>query len=218
MMMLPKKYAEEIILVCQRIALEPLLKNEGYIPADDEVWAGISAAFPMRRGDAEIDQSVIQLVSFFLVTNKGECLTHKRCKKQPEKRLIDVRAVGFSGHINESDSKDLFVRDLFEPTDSTPYVNRELSEEVSLSLNSKNPISFHGYIWEPSDDMGRQHIGLLYEVPCNGEFKILEPGLIADAHFDSLETVANSIDEYSSWSKIILSAIDNQKLILRRAK
>lgn len=217
-MTLPKKYAEEIILVCQRSALEPLLKTEGFVPADDEVWAGISAAFPMRRGDAEMDQSVIQLVSFFLVMNRGECLTHKRCKKQPEKRLIDVRAIGFSGHINESDGKDLFVRDLFEPTDSTPYVNRELSEEVSLVLNSQNPISFHGYIWEPSDNMGRQHIGLLYKVPCNREFNILEPGLIADAHFDSLETIESNIDEYGSWSKIIIAAIYNKTLKLQRAK
>lgn len=217
-MTLPKKYAEEIILVCQRSALEPLLRAEGFVPADDEVWAGISEAFPMRRGDAEVDQSVIQLVSFFLVTNKGECLTHKRCKKQPEKRLVDVRAIGFSGHINESDGKDLFVRDLFEPTDSTPYVNRELSEEVSLGLNSQNPISFHGYIWEPSDDMGRQHIGLLYEVPCNREFKILEPGLITDAHFDSLDTIESNIDGYGSWSKIIIAAINNKKLALQRTK
>lgn len=218
MMTLPKKYAEEVILVCQRTVLEPLLMNEGFISANDDIWAGISAAFPMRRGEAELDQSVIQLVSFFLVTYKGKCLTHKRAKKQPEKRLIDVRAIGFSGHINESDEKDLFARDLFEPTDSGPYVNRELSEEVSLSLNSNNPISFYGYIWDPSDDLGRQHIGLFYEVPCDGEFTVLEPGLITDARFDSLETIVSNVDEYGSWSKIILSALDSQKLILKRAK
>lgn len=214
---LPKKYAEEIILVCKRTALEPLLQNEGFIPADDAIWMGISEAFPMQRADAESDQSVIQLVSFFLVTNDGECLTHKRCKKQPEKRLIDIRAIGFSGHINESDGKDLFVRDLFEPNDSYPYVNRELSEEVSLSLDSNNPISFHGYIWEPSDAMGRQHLGLLYEVPCSRNFEILEPGLITDARFDSLDVIAENIDNYSSWTKIILSAINNKSLILKKA-
>ena len=217
-MKLPKKYAEEKILVCKRESLEPLLNEEGFIPPDEEIWKSVMSAFPMRRGDAENDMSVIQLVSFFLVTNNKKYLTHKRTKKQPEKRLIDVRAMGFSGHINDSDSNSLFVGDLFEPTESSPYVNRELSEEVSLTLNSQKPISFHGYIWEPSDEVGRQHIGLLYEVQSDGEFTILEPGLISDAHFDSLEEIGSEINEYGSWSKILILAIKTKALILQKEK
>ncbi len=219
MIYLPKKYAEEIILVCDRRNFEPLVTDEGFLPCNKEIWEALSKnVFPMRRGDAEIDQSVIQLVSYFLVSHRGTFLTHKRCKKQPEKRLIDVRAIGFSGHINEADGRDLFIKDLFEPTGSFPYVNRELSEEVSLDLSSQNPISFHGYIWEPSDSMGRQHVGLMYEVPCNGDFKILEPGLISEAKFQTVEEIAKDLESYGSWSRIVLSAITDQKVLLRGVK
>lgn len=211
---LPKKYAEEIILVCKKDKLLPSLNKEGFIESNEKIWNAISLAFPMRRDRAEIEKSVIQLVSFFLVTYGNKLLTHKRCKKQPEKRLIDIRAIGFSGHINKSDGIDLTVRDLFEPTYSSPYVNRELSEEVSLNIEVSKHISFNGFIWEPSDDMGRQHIGLLYDVPCNGRFEILEPGLITNARFDSLNKIREELDNYGSWTRIILSAIEQKELTI----
>jgi len=208
---LPKKYAEESVLVCSRAKLELLIHGVGVIPSCNELWAEISNAFPMKRGIAEENTDVVQLVSYFVVLNNNKLLTHKRSKRQPEKRLVNIKSVGFSGHIMESDADKLYNFDMFEPSLITPYINRELAEEVKVKLNPDFPISFVGYIWEPSDALGKQHLGLMYIVPCDGSFTIMEPGLLTQARFESMVDINSTIDNYTTWSRMVINYLNNNK-------
>ncbi|MDP3608649.1 MAG: hypothetical protein U1D41_16820 [Nitrosomonas sp.] len=217
---LAKKYADESVLVCQRSDMTPLLTHSGVLPASPLIWKAICHATPMRRIDAEADTSVIQLVSYFLILHRGKFLTHRRTKRQPEKRLTDIRSLGFSGHICKHDTNQLLGNDLFEPSlEDAPYLNRELAEEVSVKLESKNPIRFGGYIWDPSDTLGLQHLALLYIVPTNGDYKILEPGLITDARFESLLEIKSKLELYTTWSRLLINELEvNKTIFLEKLK
>lgn len=202
---MPKKYAQEMVLVCERSRLEKILGQGGLIKPNDEILSSLSSANPMLRINAENDLTVIQLVAYYIIINNGEILTHKRTKRQPEKRLVNIRSLGFSGHINTNDQLVLKTLEIFEESQNYPYITRELAEEVKINLSSNNPITFEGLLWDPSDDIGIQHLALIYYVYTDKEYEILEPGLITDARFEAVHDIKNNIDEYTTWSKIILS-------------
>jgi predicted NUDIX family phosphoesterase len=211
---LPKKYAEERVIVLPYTKIQSLFPGTGVWPIQENLLQSFGGATTMRRDDAERTVDFTQLVSYFVITHGTTVLTHRRTKRQPEKRLTSVRAVGFSGHMTDSDLHNLVGRDFFHQDGRSGYANRELAEEVSVHLHSDTPIALRCCIWEPIDDFGKQHLGLVYEVPTDGSFRVLEPGLIADALFESVDDVRARVTEYSSWSRLLLERSSPDDLML----
>lgn len=203
---LPKKYANEQVLVVTYDAVIALLPSVGVFPVNEALLELISLPQTMRRDEAEKSTAMTQLVAYYVVMNDGHLLTHRRTRRQPEKRLTDVRAIGLSGHMTTSDLNTLTTGDLFHEGDHAGYANRELAEEIAVRVSSKAPIKLAGFIWEPIDDFGRQHLGLLYIVPAEREFRVLEPGLIGSADFLTPDEISASINDYTSWSKLLLDS------------
>ena len=203
---LPKKYASEQVLVVTYDAVSSLLPSKGVFPVNDSLLGLISVPQTMRRDLAEESTAMTQLVAYYVIINDGRLLTHRRTRRQPEKRLTDVRAIGISGHMISSDLKTLTTGDLFHEGDHAGYANRELAEEISVRVSSKAPIRLAGFIWEPVDDFGKQHLGLLYIVPAERDFRVLEPGLIGNADFVDPDQIMANIGEYTSWSKLLLDS------------
>lgn len=203
---LPKKYADEQVLVVSYDSISSLLPTVGIWPVSEPLLDLIAAPCTMRRDDAEQTTAVTQLVAYYVVTNGGRLLTHRRTRRQPEKRLTDIRAIGLSGHMTASDLQTLTTGDLFHEGERGGYANRELAEEIAVRVSSAHPIELRGFVWDPVDDFGKQHVGLLYSVPAESDFKVLEPGLIGDARFSSLAEILESIDTYTSWSRLLLQS------------
>ncbi|MDD2919729.1 hypothetical protein [Rhodoferax sp.] len=203
---LPKKYANEQVLVVQYASLSELLPTVGVWPVRDKLLDLVAKPGIMRRDQAEMTTAVTQLVAYYIVVNESRLLTHRRTRRQPEKRLTAVRAIGLSGHMTTSDLQTLLTRDLFHAGEHTGYANRELAEEVAVRVSSKHPITLRGFIWEPIDDFGKQHLGLIYIVPAEAEFRVLEPGLIGEAQFSTLPEISRSVDAYTSWSRLLLQS------------
>ena len=203
---LPKKYAAERVLVVPYDALRQLLPDVGVWPVSEALLQLIAAPSLMRRDEAEQTTVVTQLVAYYIVVNSFRVLTHRRTRRQPEKRLTDVRAIGLSGHMTASDFQGLSNRDLFHRDATSGYANRELAEEVAVTVSSQTPIALRCCIWEPIDDFGKQHLGLVYSVPAEEKVKVLEPGLISDAAFKTLPEIRSSIADYSSWSRLLLNS------------
>lgn len=203
---LPRKYADESVLVIPYEVLNKALPSVGIWPVTEKLLQLISRPSVMRRDDAERSTTVTQLVAYYLVTNGNRILVHRRTRRQPEKRLTAIKAAGFSGHMTTSDLQTLTTRDLFHQGTDSGYANRELAEEVAVRLSSCEPILLRCCVWEPVDDFGKQHLGLVYVVPAEETFQILEPGLLADAEFKSLTEIRNTLTEYSSWSRLLLES------------
>lgn len=203
---LPRKYADESVLVIPFEALNKILPSVGIWPVSEPLLQLISRPSVMRREDAERTTTVTQLVAYYLVTNGNRILVHRRTRRQPEKRLTAIKAAGFSGHMTTSDLQTLSTRDLFHQGADSGYANRELAEEVAVRISSYEPILLRCCVWEPINDFGKQHLGLVYVVPAEETFQILEPGLLADAEFKSLIEIRNSLAEYTSWSRLLLES------------
>lgn len=203
---LPKKYAEESLIVVPYVTVSELLPGAGVWPVSEALLNLISTPSAMRRADAELTTEVTQLISYYVVKNGDRILTHWRTRRQPEKRLTGVRAVGLSGHMTISDLPGLTTQDLFHQGSASGYANRELAEEVSVQITSEYPISLRCCIWEPVDDFGKQHLGLVYLVPAKEEIKVLEPGLIADATFERVSDIRANYRNFTSWSRLLLES------------
>lgn len=203
---LPRKYAEETLIVVPYDAVNALLPGVGVWPISEALLSLISTPSTMRRGDAEQTTRVTQLIAYYVVLQGDRILTHRRTRRQPEKRLTAIKAVGLSGHMTVSDLPALTTRDMFHQSAATGYANRELAEEIKVRVLSESPISLRCVIWEPVDDFGKQHLGLVYVVHAEEEFTVLEPGLIADAMFESLKDIRATFDEFTSWTRLLLES------------
>ena len=212
---LPKKYANERVLVVPRESIDSTVKHQGVAPVTEQLLQLFSHARTMRRDDAEKTVEFTQLVAYFIVVDGVNVLTHRRSKRQPEKRLTDVRSIGFSGHMTDTDLQSLSSYDLFHGSGQSGYANRELAEEVKVKVSSSDPISMRCCIWDPFDDLGKQHIGLVYEVPTAGHFEVLEPGLITDACFETMDAIRSNINAYTSWSQLLAGSTAGDDLLAK---
>lgn len=203
---LPKKYAEESLIVVPFKAVNRLLPGVGVWPVSEPLLRLISTPLTMRRGEAELTAEVTQLIAYYVVLNGDRILTHRRTRRQPEKRLTAIKAAGLSGHMTETDLPALNNRDLFHQDTAGGYANRELAEEVSVQVSAKHPIRLRCCVWDPTDDFGKQHLGLVYVVPAEATIKVMEPGLISDASFQAIPDIRASFDEFTSWSRLLLES------------
>jgi len=203
---LPRKYAQESLLVVPNEAVNAILPDVGVWPISEALLGLISMPSMMRRGDAEQTTLVTQLIAYYVVVSGGRILTHRRTRRQPEKRLTAIKALGLSGHMTVADLPALTTRDMFHPSASSGYANRELAEEIKVRVSSESPISLRCAIWEPVDDFGKQHLGLVYVVHAQEEFTVLEPGLITDAKFEALPDIRAAYDKFTSWTRLLLES------------
>lgn len=66
---LPKKYAEESLIVVPYVAVSELLPGAGVWPVSEALLSLISTPSTMRRANAELTTEVTQLISYYVVSN-----------------------------------------------------------------------------------------------------------------------------------------------------
>lgn len=193
---------DEDVLVFSRDRLSEFVKSPGLETANKDLAAVFRATFSMPRIDAEDDDSVIQLVSFYIVSHSGFVLTHKRTKRLPESRLHGFYSLGFGGHLNPDDVPALFLDELKDATTAYPFLNRELEEE--LILPTAPEMKFEGLLYDDSRAVSRQHIGLVYSIEVDTDrFEIGERGFLTDAKFETASQIRQRIDQFENWSQLI---------------
>ena len=166
----------------------------------------LSECFPMSRRKAEDDFSVIQLVSGFLVHYQDRFITYKRSKRLPETRLHGSYSILFGGHLNPDDVLSLF--NIFRPEDGQILLRRELGEEVKLK--SEPTIKYMGLIYDDSQRLSTQHLGLLFDVEmASAEYTIGERGFLMDARMETLNQIRARLSQFENWSVIIIDAQTN---------
>ncbi len=157
---------------------------------------------PMLRRMAELDTSVIQLVSVFVLKYRNQYLTYKRTKRLPESRLHGYYSVIFGGHLTPQDITPLF--DIFCPDYGKILITRELQEEVKLPENQIK-IAYRGLLYDDSRELSRQHLGIVYDVELEtSEYKIGERGFLMDSKFETIEQIEGRINEFENWSVFII--------------
>src|SRR5205823_2920053 len=136
----------------------------------------------------------------------SQYLTFKRTKRLPESRLHGFYSLGFGGHLNPDDVLHMF--DIFDPQQSQAWLLRELREELRLDemKNRIADLSYRGLLYDDSQPVSRQHLGLVYEVVlASDQYDIGERGFLMDSKFETLEEMRARIREFENWSALLIS-------------
>lgn len=201
-----KALFDEDIVVFSAEVLSGYIQHMGLNTGPIDSEGLLAECYPMRRRNAEDDPSVIQLVSAFIVKHDKKFLTYKRTKRLPESRLHGFYSVAFGGHLNPSDVLHMF--NIFEPAQSRAWLTRELDEELRIdaSQNHITDFSYVGVLYDDSQPVSRQHLGLVYQVTLASEnYSIGERGFLMDSRFETLPEMQARLSDFENWSALLIN-------------
>jgi len=201
-----KALFDEDIVVFSADVLSRYIQQIGLNTGQIDSEGLLAECYPMRRRSAEDDPTVIQLVSAFIVKHGEKFLTYKRTKRLPEARLHGFYSVVFGGHLNPQDVLHMF--NIFEPEQSHAWLARELHEELRIdeSCNHITSLDYVGVLYDDSQPVSRQHLGLVYEVKLSSEkYDIGERGFLMDSRFETLEQIRARISDFENWSSLLVN-------------
>ncbi len=209
-----KKLYDEEIAVFDSKKLSSIIKKNGlsYLSSDfsDLLREHI---FPYKRANAEQTFDVVQLVSVFIVTFNKKLFTHMRSARLPESRLHGEYSLMLGGHLGMDDFSQVEMQ--FESFSSEGALVdgsllRELSEE--LIIHSVPEISRIGLLYDPSRNVSKQHLGLVYLVKLNDDsVHIGEKGFLMNPKFESIDEIMARRSDFENWSHILM---DEYEVIL----
>ena len=164
----------------------------------------------MNRRQAENDYLHKQIVSYVIVKSGDSILrqTHG-ARTSVSGYLRGQYSIGFGGHVEYRDALPLFH-------DTTDFgyirsVQRELQEELGITISSLKNLKTLGVLNDESVQEGRKHLAYIHllEVPTR-DFKKNERW-INDLLFVEIRKLNDEFEDYEYWSKLcILSFFGDQ--------
>ncbi len=159
-------------------------------------------SFQPRR-TCETDPSFKQLIPYVLLMSNGgqepHLFQYTRGKGQGEKRLHALRSIGVGGHISRSDADG---NSWYETG-----LARELDEELILDEKPDCPIV--GLIYDPSNEVGQVHLGIVHLMELSGPTARAREADLTDAGFVPLSQIWAEADRLETWSRICLENLLN---------
>ncbi|MDO5580960.1 MAG: phosphoesterase [Planctomycetia bacterium] len=163
-----------------------------------------------RRGDAENDPSLKQLIPYMIFSWKDPqgklfLFAYTRGKGMGEARLHQKMSIGVGGHLNDQDHHDsaqsASFRDLYREG-----MMREFHEEVRVG--SQYTEECVGLINDDSNEVGKVHLGIVHRFEMK-EAKLdpNEPDLLQSGFYSVEELLALPEERFESWSWITLNAL-----------
>lgn len=154
-----------------------------------------------NRDKIEQDESYLQVIPYVVLKHKNRVFAYQRTKKSGEKRLHGNWSIGVGGHINPQDcippSKVLGVYGAF-----WSGVDRELKEEVGAVPDK---FDLAALIFDPSNAVGRVHLGVVYVAEVNHTIRPIEDSMGAHGFFSWGELTKSNNVSYENWTNILLT-------------
>lgn len=155
------------------------------------------------RDQMETDPSFKQLIPYVILqwtdpSGQPRLFTYTRGGGSGESRLHAKRSVGIGGHISREDAAD----------GSDPYqtgMQRELDEEVTIQ--SAYQASRLGLIYDPSNEVGRVHLGIVHRFVLDSPDVTSNEADLAEGEFLSVEELMADADRLETWSRLAIEAI-----------
>ena len=151
------------------------------------------------RHKAELDESLKQLIPYFLICHGERIWCYVRGKKSGEGRLVSKASIGIGGHINNLDEN------LFEDVYSRAAV-RELEEEVVLPKGYTHKVV--GLLNDDLTPVGRVHLGVIHVLRVASPDVKKREDVITESGFKTLAELRGMNDRLETWSQICLEQID----------
>jgi len=175
-----------------------------------------SCYYTQRCDDLENNPEILQIIPYcVIVAPSGYIFSYSRGKETSEGRLKKLKSIGLGGHVKEQPGSGkgrlMILRD---------SIIRELKEEVGQDYEHVRCFLpyFSGYIFDPSNQVGRVHLGILFVIPSSRMFVVAKDSEIGVhmtpyswINIDHLGT-NEDMNTYETWSDIV---IKNKELLLR---
>lgn len=152
-----------------------------------------------RRGDAEEDPTVKQIIPYLFYESGGKIFLMKRKSDHTDRRLADKYSLGIGGHINKSDIKG---------SDIMKWAKREFEEEIDYQgiYNAQ----YLGLLNDDSNEVGLVHAGLIIRIEGEGN------GIsVRDEHLSGelvdLKVAGKFYKQMESWSQIVYDFLMTKK-------
>ncbi len=197
---------EEHILVVPESVIKEIGHVEGFEADVDRFLRPILLSDQLSfepRSQMETDPSYKQLIPYVLLqwtddSGDVKLFTYTRGGGSGEARLHAKRSVGIGGHISRDDAAD----------GADPYstgMQRELAEEVQLE--SEYSESRVGLIYDPSNEVGQVHLGVVHRFVLNKPLVKSNETDLAEGGFVSVSQLRDEIDRLETWSQLAIEAL-----------
>ena len=153
----------------------------------------------VSRSRAEADESLKQLIPYFLICHGERIWCYVRGKKSGEGRLVSKASIGIGGHINHLDQS--FFEDLYERA-----AVRELEEEVVIPPGYTHKIV--GLLNDDLTPVGRVHLGVIHILRSPSPDVTKREAVITDSGFRTRDELQAMYGIMETWSQICLDQID----------
>jgi predicted NUDIX family phosphoesterase len=200
--------AEERILVVPTSLFHDLGYFQGFSREIDRYWPQLVTGDHVEyraRGEMEEDPSFKQLIPYVLFrwTSADGTLhlfEYQRGSGQGERRLHAKRSVGIGGHISSIDAEIGASHHVYREG-----MRRELEEEVIIDTPYDETVA--GLINDDETPVGRVHLGMVHL--CDVREPKVRPreADIMDAHFTPIAEILTRLDQFESWSQIVVRAL-----------
>ncbi len=186
---------DELVLVVPREALVP---GDGWTGvrrldlADALAVVAREGRF-VRRGDAEEDPSLKQVIPYLVLRDGERWFLMRRTRAGGDARLHDLGSIGVGGHLNPGDG------------DVAGGLRREWQEELEADfLPEFTPV---GLLNDDTTAVGAVHVGFVYTADAAGRpVAIRETDKLSGA-FAATAEVAAASDGLETWSRLAFEAL-----------
>ncbi|TWU28171.1 phosphoesterase [Bythopirellula polymerisocia] len=157
------------------------------------------------RSEMEQDPSFKQLIPYMVFRHTDAdgipCLfQYTRGGGQGEKRLHAKRSVGIGGHISTDDADAGTIADVYRVG-----MQRELAEEVALETAYTEECV--GLINDDETPVGEVHLGVVHLFDLAEPLVSPREAEILNAGFRPICELLNELDDFESWSQIVVRAL-----------
>ena len=192
-------YSESILVVNKAHLSGYLVSGFQYITDIGRFTDLIQAAQEFHeRGLMEEDERYVQLIPYIVYRYEQQLFVMERSAKASEQRLASKLSLGIGGHIRQSDMTDNSL---------ISWAKRELHEEVALATVPE--IQVMGLIYDPSNVVGRVHLGvLMFAQGTDASIAIKDEH--QSGRLMTLNEIAAVRERFETWSTIALDALTPQ--------
>ena len=200
--------AEERVLVVPTSEFHALGHFQGFSPDVSTYLPALlenGSLSYQPRGKMEEDPSFKQLIPYVLFRYSGSDGTprlfqYTRGGGQGEERLHAKRSVGIGGHISTEDSGAGTTHDVYREG-----MMRELDEEVSIETPYTEKRV--GLIHDDETPVGQVHLGVVHLFDVERPNVHAREDDIQRATFLPIDEILPELDQFESWSQIVVKAL-----------
>jgi len=154
------------------------------------------------RDAMEADPSFKQLIPYVVfrhtdASGQASLFQYTRGSGQGEARLHSKRSIGVGGHISSEDASS--------DNAYAEGMRRELEEEVAIDTPYTEQCV--GLINDDESEVGKVHLGVVHLFDVESPTVSAREDDIADAGFTPVAELLDQIDQFETWSQIVLRAL-----------